>query len=268
MSRPNAHDSVLPGECASVDISQVGSAPQHLSATTAQTSFSNFYFWLRNGSATFYQKLCSRLSYIFHSKGPSAWSANVLRLGDGLRHESGSVLATCAGTVNTRSSGDAWLDVHTKRYIPAAEETVLGIVTETHAESYTVDIAAPTRATLPVLSFEGATKHNRPNLAVGSLVHARIVSSHYAKEPVLSCVDKVGHAGGLGTLVGGYTFQCGTHFSRKLLTHPAATLALQKLGETISFEIVVGLNGRVWINAATVTDCIVVQSLLSGKFAN
>jgi exosome complex component RRP40 len=195
-------------------------------------------------------------------------SAHALRLGDGLRHESGSVMATCAGTINTRSSGDAWLDVHMKRYIPAAEETILGIVVETHAEAYAVDICAPTRATLPVLSFEGATKHNRPKLAVGSLVHARILSSNYAKEPILSCVDKVGHAGGLGVLVGGYTFQCSTHLSRKLLIHPAASLALEKLGETISFEIVVGLNGRVWINAATVADSIVIQSLLLGRFAN
>ena len=215
----------------------------------------------RNHASLFSPFPLSRLSSVF-LKGHCASSADVLRLGDGLRHEAGSVVATCAGTVNSRSSGDAWLDVHTKRYIPAAEETVLGIVVETHAEAYTVDISAPTRATLPVLSFEGATKHNRPKLAVGSLVHARIMTSNYAKEPVLSCVDKVGHAGGLGVLVGGYTFQCSTQLSRKLLTHPAAALALERLGETISFEIVVGLNGRVWVHAATVADSVVVQSLL------
>lgn len=177
-------------------------------------------------------------------------------------------MATCTGTVHTRSSGAAWLDVNTKRYIPAAEETVLGIVVETHAEAYSVDICAPTRATLPVLSFEGATKHNRPKLVVGSLVHARIMTSNFAKEPVLSCVDKVGHAGGLGLLVGGYTFQCSTYTARQLLTNQAASLALEKIGETICFEIVVGLNGRVWIDAATVADPILIQGLLMGKFAN
>jgi len=52
----------------------------------------------------------------------------VLRLGDGLRHEAGAVTATCAGTLHTRAGGDAWLDVHVKRYSPAAEETVLGVV--------------------------------------------------------------------------------------------------------------------------------------------
>lgn len=202
--------------------------------------------------------------------GPYALRVNVLQLGDGLNHESGRILSTCAGTLNTRKSsgGGAWLDVHTKRYIPAAEETVVGIVVETHSEAYLLDIGAPSRATLPILSFEGATKHNRPKLSVGSLVHARIATSNSAKDPVLSCVDKLGSASGLGVLIGGYTFQCSTHLSRKLLTHPAASLALEKLGETISFEIVVGLNGRVWINAATVADAIVLQRLFMGCFAD
>lgn len=193
--------------------------------------------------------------------------SHVLRLGDGLRHESGNIISTCAGVLNTLSSGDAWLDVHTNRYMPAAEETVLGIVVETHADTYTVDIGAPTRATLSVLAFEGATKHNRPKLTVGSLVHARILTAGYTKEPVLSCVDKVGHASGLGVLIGGHMFHCSTHLSRKLLTDHFSTSALEKLGEHLSFEIVVGLNGRVWLKTASPTDSIVIQSLFSGRFA-
>ena len=52
------------------------------------------------------------------------------------------------------------------RYIPAVEESVIGIVTERHSENFVVDICGPFAATLPVLSFEGATRRNRPNLQV------------------------------------------------------------------------------------------------------
>mmetsp|Transcript_4877 Transcript_4877/g.12385 ORF Transcript_4877/g.12385 Transcript_4877/m.12385 type:complete len:222 (-) Transcript_4877:304-969(-) len=193
----------------------------------------------------------------------AAPSAHVLRLGDGLRQESGSLISTSAGTIHTQANGAAWVDFSRRRNIPAAEETVLGIVVETHAEAYTVDIAAPTRATLPVLAFEGATKHNRPKLAVGSLVHARVLTSNSAKEPILTCVDKAGQAGGLGVLDGGYAFQCSTNASRKLLSHPLS-LGLEALGGMTAFEIVVGMNGRVWIAAASIADAVIVANTIAG----
>ena len=88
-------------------------------------------------------------------------SQSQLRLGDGLQ-KSGEVVAShFAGTLNTRE-GEAWLDVRSHRYIPAVDETVIGIVSEVHAENYNLDISAPVKAVLPVLSFEGATKHNNP----------------------------------------------------------------------------------------------------------
>ena len=46
------------------------------------------------------------------------------------------------------------------------EESVIGIVSERHSENFVVDICGPFAATLPVLSFEGATRRNRPNLQV------------------------------------------------------------------------------------------------------
>lgn len=59
------------------------------------------------------------------------------------------------------------------RYIPAIEESVIGIITEKFGENVAVDIGGPFTATLPVLAFEGATRRNRPNLQVlGSSAHA------------------------------------------------------------------------------------------------
>ena len=55
----------------------------------------------------------------------------------------------------------------THRYIPAVEESVIGVVTEKYGENFAVDIGGPFTASLPVLAFEGATRRNRPNLQVG-----------------------------------------------------------------------------------------------------
>ena len=43
---------------------------------------------------------------------------------------------------------------------------MIGIITEKYGENFAVDIGGPFTATLPVLSFEGATRRNRPNLQV------------------------------------------------------------------------------------------------------
>ncbi len=42
-------------------------------------------------------------------------------------------------------------------------------------------------AVLPVLAFDGATKRNKPTLAVGALVFARVVAADRDLEPELTC---------------------------------------------------------------------------------
>lgn len=46
------------------------------------------------------------------------------------------------------------------------EEKVIGIITNRGSDSYKVDIGGAIPASLPSLSFEGATKKNKPNLQV------------------------------------------------------------------------------------------------------
>jgi exosome complex RNA-binding protein Rrp4 len=42
-------------------------------------------------------------------------------------------------------------------------------------------------ATLGVLAFDGASKRNRPNIRIGSLVYARISKTNKDIEPELTC---------------------------------------------------------------------------------
>ena len=50
------------------------------------------------------------------------------------------------------------------------EERVIGIVTNRGSDSYKVDIGGAIPASLPSLSFEGATKKNKPNIQVKSFL--------------------------------------------------------------------------------------------------
>ena len=45
---------------------------------------------------------------------------------------------------------------------------------------------------LPQLSFEGATKRNRPNLKSGDVVYARVAAASRDMDPILTCVDAAG----------------------------------------------------------------------------
>ena len=52
------------------------------------------------------------------------------------------------------------------KYIPAPQESVIGVVTARSGENWRVDIGSAHAASLDGLAFEGATKRNRPNLKV------------------------------------------------------------------------------------------------------
>ena len=59
------------------------------------------------------------------------------------------------------------LNLLLEKYIPAAQESVIGVITQKIGEGYRVDIGSAHFASLDSLAFEGATKRNKPNLKVG-----------------------------------------------------------------------------------------------------
>lgn len=125
-----------------------------------------------------------------------------------------------------------------------------------------VDYSPPTL--LPHLAFELASKKNRPQLAPGALVYARVVSARKHMDAELECVNPTtGKADGLGPLVGGMLFHVSLGMSRRLLMpRPAAdggVVVLDELGALgAAFETAVGRNGRVWVNSENVRTVIAV----------
>ncbi|KAK8655886.1 hypothetical protein V6N13_108451 [Hibiscus sabdariffa] len=188
----------------------------------------------------------------------SSMTNQTIKLGGGLRQDCDAISAMKAGTLRFLKPNKYWIESSQKRYVPCVEDTVLGIVVDSKADNFLIDIKGPTLAFLPVLAFEGGTRRNIPKFELGTLLYLRVVKANFGMNPELSCTDASGKAAEFGPLKDGYMFETSTGLSRKLLGSPTCPV-LEALGKKLSFEIAVGLNGRVWVNAAS-PDTIVVAA--------
>ncbi|EJF61088.1 exosome complex exonuclease RRP40 [Dichomitus squalens LYAD-421 SS1] len=177
-----------------------------------------------------------------------------LKLGPGLLRQSSLngqplVISTRAGEVHhTTNRSRWWIEGNSRRYVPAPQESVVGVVVGRSGENWKVDIGSSHTATLDGLAFEGATKRNRPNLKVGSLLFARVSLAHKDMEPELECFDaQTRKAEGHGELKGGFLVQCSLKMCRMLLDPNHFLFPL--LGSRFPLESAIGMNGRVWISA-------------------
>lgn len=148
------------------------------------------------------------------------------------------------------SSGKTtYVTSNSKRYVPAARDMVIGVISNKMMDAYRVtlqDKSKPIR--LSAFAFEGANKKNRPNLVPGDVVYGRIASANLYCEPELECVDATtGRASGFGQLKDGYLVNVSCGYARHLLFkgHPL----LDAIGKKYTFELAIGVNGVVWIKA-------------------
>ncbi|KAI8825851.1 uncharacterized protein EV422DRAFT_514436 [Fimicolochytrium jonesii] len=184
-----------------------------------------------------------------------------VRVGPGLHQEGGELVAVKAGLLHHGAGNRWWVDNTQKRYVPAVGDSVLGTIAARHGESFSVDIGSAHRAILPILAFEGATKRNRPNLEVGTLIYARVNVANKDMDPELECIDlKTGRAGGYGEIKKGYVVRCSLRTARMLLDSKNPIFA--SLAGAFSFETAVGLNGRVWINAGKPAQIIAASRVI------
>ncbi|KAJ1728006.1 exosome non-catalytic core subunit rrp40 [Coemansia sp. Benny D160-2] len=191
----------------------------------------------------------------------------VLRLGPGLMQAGEQVRAVAAGVLNSNDDSNQWWAVGNKRrYVPSEGEPVIGVVVARHGEGYRVDIGSAHDALLPLLAFEGATKRNKPNLAVGTVVYGRVAVANSVMDPEMECYNPhTGKSEGYGELGGGFMFKCSLGLARRLMDSKAPVL--NALGSEIPFEVAIGLNGRVWINTeAPVTTVLVANAIKNSEF--
>ncbi|XP_065629191.1 uncharacterized protein LOC112034658 [Quercus suber] len=184
-----------------------------------------------------------------------------LKLGGGLRQDCDAISVMKAGKLRFSNPNKYWVESSQKRYVPHAGDSVLGIVVDSKADNFLVDIKGPGLAFLPVLAFEGGTRRNIPRFEIGTLLYVRVVKANPGMNPELSCTDASGKAAEFGQLKDGYMFESSTGLSRMLLSSPTCPV-LDALGKKLSFETAVGLNGRVWVNASSPSTVIVVANAI------
>ncbi|KAF8607014.1 exosome complex exonuclease RRP40 [Ceratobasidium sp. AG-I] len=194
-----------------------------------------------------------------------ALTGGSIKLGPGLQQNRSSaskdnvaITSVSPGALRHTTKGNKWwIDRRAMRYSPAAQESVVGYITHRTQDMYRVDIGSAHSATLDALAFEGATKRNKPNLKVGSVVYARVSLAHKDMEPELECFDASTHkADGFGELKEGYIVTCNLATCRSLLDRNHYLLPL--LGSRSPLETAIGVNGRVWISSDTPHNTIMI----------
>lgn len=184
-------------------------------------------------------------------------SSSKMILGPGLRRLRDQIVVSKCGVLQKTGINTFWVDSHQKRYIPARGECVLGIVTNARGEMFKIDIGSSDEASLSYLAFENATKKNRPIINVGDVVFAKLLVASKEMEAELVCVDSHGKKGRLGIMPeGGFIFACSLNLVRKIL-HPSCSL-LKVLGKELSYEVVVGMNGKIWVKTNSTRETIAI----------
>lgn len=145
-------------------------------------------------------------------------------------------------------------------------ELVIGTVRNSAAEVYYVNLTEYTApATLPQLSFEGATKKTRPQLASGALVYARVSLANKHMDAEIECVSSsTGKSDGLGPLTGGMLYDISLGMARRLMLPgkakgEQAVVVLDELGSAgLQFETATGRNGKFWVDSDNTKTIIAV----------
>lgn len=186
-------------------------------------------------------------------------------LGPGLQKEAEGVFITRAGVLRKRAPHTFWVDSYQKRYIPSRGENVIGLVTHKMGNVFRVDVGSSCPATLSYLSFEGATKKNRPKVEIGDAVYAKMLVASKDMEPELVCVDSHGKKNRLGVLEDGFVFKCSLNLIRKVL-NTQCTL-IESLKNEWPFELAAGMNGRIWIKAKSMRETVAVgNAILASEY--
>lgn len=186
---------------------------------------------------------------------------------------SGDVLCTRAGLLVQRMPGrfSVLSAGGGGRYVAAAGDAVVGVVVERGSEAYRVSLHGACGATLPVLAFDGASKRNKPSLAVGTLVFCRVAVADRHLDVELTCCAPAAGAGAgaatrardwmsgaslYGELKGGMLVRVSLAHARRLLRPRCSLLAV--LGSSLAFEVAIGVNGLVYVRAQTTRQLVII----------
>jgi exosome complex component RRP40 len=200
-----------------------------------------------------------------------ASSSKHIVLGRGLRQMGGRVIATLSGILFFQKPSSYWVESNSRRYQAQVGDSVVGVIQDRNAESYRVNLFGNRIGVLPKLAFDGASKRNNPNLNRGDLVFCHVTHNDPHTDVMLSCFatkgpkkDWMTEEAMFGPLKTGTSIRVSHTFAQRLLNPSNRMLAA--LGEALPFEMVVGVNGLVWVRAGSLeATLVVVRALQFGE---
>ncbi|RXG73399.1 Exosome complex component RRP40 [Armadillidium vulgare] len=187
-------------------------------------------------------------------------NSNTLKvfLGPGLRFSNNEVRATRAGLLKKEGKNLYYVETMQKRYVPQRREFVVGIVTKKKGDIYLIDIGGHEPATISYLAFENASKKTKKELKLGDLVYGQLLVASKDMEPEMVCIDIYNRAVGMGILPeGGFLFTIPLHVARSII-NPKNPFLLE-IARHISYSIVVGFNGRVYVKAGRRAEMVAIM---------
>jgi len=184
---------------------------------------------------------------------------NEKTIGPGLMTVDNKIIVCNSGMLRSKDDKFFWVEYYKKKYIPARDDVVVGIVIAKTSEMYKVDIGAAEFATLPYLAFTNATKKNRPDIKVGNVVSAKVKMATPFMESEISCAEYANSVM-LGPLENGFLISVSLNYALQL--RRTNSKLLYQLGQFVPYEIVVGTNGKIWINSASIRSTIAIGSAI------
>jgi exosome complex component RRP40 len=154
------------------------------------------------------------------------------------------------------------------QYYPQKDDYVIVVVSGKTNDNYFCSLGSGTSYVLSALDFEGATKKNRPNLAVGSLVYARVIETSGCLRGRISCINPkskkewITGEGLFGELSEGLCVDVPLHFTNHLLSKQKKPQFFKELSKHATFEVCLGRNGKIWIKCASMDHSILITNLM------
>lgn len=184
---------------------------------------------------------------------------NEKTIGPGLKTVDNKIIVCNSGVLRCKNDKFFWVEYHKRKYIPAKDDVVVGTVVAKTSEVYKVDIGATELAMLPYLAFTNATKKNRPDIKVGNVLAAKIKVATPYMESEISCVEYANSVL-LGQLENGFIITVSLNYALQL--KKSSSKLLYHLGQHVPYEIIIGANGKIWINSASINTTIALGSAI------
>lgn len=163
------------------------------------------------------------------------------------------------------------LEFNSKRYIPQQGDYVIATVTNNYSTHFVVTLNNfSSTLQLPYANFPQATKKNRPKYDNGDLVYCRVKVVDADLPAELECMDsETGNKEGFGLLETekgkhAMVLECSLAYCRELLFNDKGfSLLSDMVNAKLSFEVAIGVNGKIWISTNSLFETLCVYKVLS-----